>query len=413
MKRILALTLCLIFAMSLTACMRVKADDLMSGIIPNEVKTDVDLTDNAGVMDFAVRLFQNAEESGKNTLISPVSVLCALAMTANGAEGETLTQMEQTLGMTIDELNAYIHAYTNSLAKNNKTKLSIANSIWFADRNDFTPNRDFLQTNADYYGAGIYKSDFGGSARDDINLWVKQNTNGMIDKIIDEIPADAVMYLVNALAFEAEWASIYERSDVNKGNFFKEDETKQPAEFMYATEHSYLTDENAKGFIKYYSGGDYAFAALLPNEDISISDYVNSLTGEKLAEILANKQSESVRTSIPKFKSECSYLLNDYLKDMGMSDAFEGSVADFSKLGNMADSSGIYINRVLHKTYIEVAEKGTRAGAATAVEMNFEGMIQEPDEIKEVYLNRPFVYMIIDTTANLPLFIGTVTTVES
>ena len=409
MKKILALVLCMGLVLSLTACARVKADDLMSGIVPNKVETNVDLKNNTGLMDFAVELFKNAEESGENTLVSPFSVLCALAMTANGADKETLAQMEQALGMPIDELNEYIYAYTNSLAQGEKYKLSVANSIWFSDRADFIPNRDFLQTNANYYGAGIYKADFSGSARDDINLWVKQKTNGMIDKIIDEIPADAVMYLINALAFEAEWASIYERSDVNKGNFFKEDNTKQPADMMYATEHSYLTDENAKGFIKYYSGGEYAFAAILPDEGVSLSDYVNSLTGEKLAEILSNKQSATVRTAIPKFKSECSYLLNDCLKDMGMTDAFSGSLADFSKLGGMDDNSGLYINRVLHKTYIEVAEKGTKAGAVTAVEMNTEGAMVMPEDIKEVYLDRPFVYMIIDTNANLPLFIGTLT----
>lgn len=409
MKKISALILCMVFALSLTACARVKADDLMSGIVPNEVNTNVDLKDNSGVMDFAVELFKNADENGKNTLISPISVLCALAMTANGADGETLAQMEDTLGMPIDELNDYIHAYANSLAQSEKCKLSIANSIWFSDRADFIPNRDFLQKNADYYGASIYKATFNDSARDDINLWVKQNTDGMIDKIIDNIPEDAVMYLVNALAFEAEWASIYEKSDVSEGNFFKEDNTKQLVKFMYNTEGAYLDDETAKGFIKYYSGGKYAFAALLPDEDVSLSDYVNSLTGEKLSEILANKQNVSVRTAIPKFKSECSYLLNDILSDMGMSDAFNGSVSDFSKLGAMSDGSSLYINRVLHKTYIEVAEKGTKAGAATAVEINAEGAYMLPDDVKEVYLDRPFVYMIIDTNANLPLFIGTVT----
>lgn len=410
MKKILALILCLVFALSLTACARVKAEDLMSGIVPNKVDSNVDLTDNSGLKDFAVSLFQNAEKSGNNTLVSPLSVLCALAMTANGADKDTLSQMEQTLGMPIDKLNDYLNAYTASLAQGEKYKLSIANSIWFSDRTDFTPNRDFLQKNADYYGAGIYKATFNDSACDDINLWIKQKTDGMIENILDKIPEDAVMYLVNALAFEAEWADIYEKNDVNKGNFFKEDKTKQSVDFMYGYEGTYLKDENAQGFIKYYSGGKYAFAALLPDEDVSLSEYVKSLSGEKLSEIFSNKQQGvTVKTLIPKFRSECSFRLDNELKAMGMTNAFDGSVSDFSRLGKMADNSSIYINRVLHKTYIEVAEKGTKAGAATVVEMNAEGVMMVPDEVKEVYLNRPFVYMIIDTTANLPLFIGTVT----
>lgn len=409
MKRILAFILCIGMVLSLSGCARkVMAEDLMSGITANEVKTDVDLKNSAGITDFAVKLFQNSEESGKNTLISPFSVLCALAMTANGADGETLAQMEKTLGMSADELNKYLHAYVNSLAQGEKRKLSVANSIWFADRQDFTVNRDFLQTNADYFGADIYKAKFDNAARDDINAWVNNKTDGMIDKIIDEIPGEAVMYLINALAFDAEWQTVYKNTQIRNTKFTKEDKTEQNVKMMYADEYLYLQDDNAQGFIKKYYGGEYAFAALLPDEGVSVSEYVKSLTGEKLSEILSNPQNTSVETAIPKFKNECSYEMSEILYKMGMKDAFNVNNADFSKLGKSTDGN-IYINRVLHKTYIEVDERGTKAGAVTAVEMNLEGCA--PTEPKKVYLDRPFVYMIIDTQTNFPLFIGTVMSV--
>ncbi len=411
MKKILALILCLCSILPLSGCSKtVMADDLMDGINANAVKSDVDLRDNAQVVDFAVRLFQESEESGKSTLVSPFSVLCALSMTANGADGETLSQMEQTLGMPVSELNEYIHAYTNSLTNGKKRKLSTANSIWFRDSQSFTPNRDFLQTNADYYGADIYKKNFDNTTRDDINAWVKDNTDGMIDKIVDEIPDEAIMYLINAIAFDAEWQKVYKEDQVRDGIFTKADKTEQIVKMMNSTEHVYLQDENAKGFIKNYYGGEYAFAALLPDENISVSDYVKSLTGEKLSKILANRQSTTVYTKTPAFKGDYSYEMADILQKMGMTDAFNAGTADFSKLGK-ADEN-IFINRVLHKTHVEVDSKGTKAAAVTAVEMNTRcAAPMDAPEPKEVYLDRPFVYMIIDTNSNFPIFMGTVTEV--
>ncbi len=406
MKKISAIILSALLALSMTGCaMSVSAEDLMSGITANEIKTDIDLSDNEGIMDFAIELFKNSE-NGENTLVSPFSVMCALAMTANGADGETLSQMEETLGMSAEKLNAYIHKYAEMLPQSEKAKLSSANSIWFAEEKGFTPNTDFLQLNADYYGASIYKAKFDNTTVRDINTWVNQKTDGMIKEVLKDLSSDAVMCLVNALAFEAEWGSVYYKNDVRTTTFTKADGTMQNVEMMYGDEGTYLEDENAKGFMKYYSGGGYAFAALLPDEGISVSDYVQSLTGEKLKAILDGKQSCSVDTGLPKFKCECSYEMSDILKQMGMTDAFREEKADFSKLGSSTDGN-IYINRVIHKTFIEVGEKGTRAGAATVVEMNAEGM-PFTDEVKEVILDRPFVYMIIDTNANLPLFMGTV-----
>ncbi len=411
MKKILASILCLCSLLPLSGCSKtVMADDLMSGINAKTVKSDVDIKDNAQAVDFAVRLFQESEESGKSTLVSPFSVLCALSMTANGADGETLAQMEETLGMPVSQLNEYIHAYTKSLAQGEKRKLSAANSIWFKDDPGFIPNRDFLQTNADYYGADIYKRSFDDATLNDINAWVKDNTDGMIEKIIDEIPDDAIMYLINAIAFDAEWQEVYEEDQIWDDTFTKADKTEQTVKMMNSSENVYLQDENAKGFIKYYYGGEYAFAALLPDENISVSDYVKSLSGEKLSEIFANRQDTKVYTKIPEFKGDYGYEMSDILQKMGMTDAFDMGKADFSKLGKAGDN--IFINRVLHKTHIEVDPKGTKAAAVTAVENDCGSAApMEAPEPKEVYLTRPFVYMIIDTNTNFPIFMGTVTEV--
>lgn len=404
---IISLLLICAMAVNLTGCtMEVQAKDLMDGITTSQVNALDDLgSQNADVTDFAIRLFKASEESGKNTLISPLSVLCALAMTANGAEEETLAQMEEVLGMTTEELNLYLYSYMHNLPQGEKYKLSLANSIWFTEDERFTVNQDFLQTNANYYGADIYKAPFDNQTLKDINNWVKQNTDEMIPEILDKIPDEAIMYLVNALAFEAEWMEIYEKQQVRDGKFTKEDGTKQDVEFMYGTEGTYLEDENAIGFKKYYKGGKYAFVAMLPNEGVSVSEYIASLNGESLNALLSNPQYGTVYTSIPKFETEYTVEMAEILKGMGMTEAFDMYNADFEGLGT-STAGNIYISRVLHKTFISVGEKGTKAGAATVVEMA-DGAAAEPQEPKEVYLDRPFVYMLIDCENNIPFFIGT------
>ena len=404
---IISLLLVCAMAVNLTGCtMEVHAKDLMDGITPNQVNALDDLgSQNADVTDFAIRLFKASEESGKNTLISPLSVLCALAMTANGAEEETLAQMEEVLGMTTEELNLYLYSYMQNLPQGEKYKLSLANSIWFTEDERFTVNQDFLQTNANYYGADIYKAPFDKQTLKDINNWVKQNTDEMIPEILDQIPAEAIMYLVNALAFEAEWSEIYEKHQVKDGEFTKEDGTKQDVKFMYGSEGTYLEDEKATGFMKRYKGGKYAFVAMLPNEGVSVSEYIASLDGESLNALLANPQYATVHTSIPKFETEYKVEMSEILKSMGMTEAFDMYNADFEGLGT-STGGNIYISRVLHKTFISVGEKGTKAGAATIVEMK-DGAAAEPTEPKEVYLDRPFVYMLVDCENNIPFFIGT------
>ena len=413
MKKLIALLLVFAMALGLIACSQVSANDLMKDVPAKAVDVLPDMDAGAAAAaDFGVRLFKTSMEEGKNTLISPLSVLYALAMTTNGADGETLAQMEQVLGMDVDNLNSYMLAYLDLLPETKDYKMSLANSIWFKDDPNFAVEQSFLQTNADYYGAGAYKAAFDEGTRNDINNWVKEHTDGMIPEIIDEIPDEAIMYLVNALAFDAKWADEYEEHQIREGSFTMEDGTRQDVDMMHSEEYTYLEDDLATGFIKYYKDRKYAFVAMLPNEGVTVSQYVDSLTGEHLRELLNNPQDLTVFASIPKFETEYDIEMSEVLQEMGMTDAFDWHVADFSRLGTYnVDGMNICINRVLHKTFISVSEQGTRAGAATAVEMVAEGAM-EIVEFKEVVLDRPFVYMLIDCETNLPFFIGTMMNVN-
>ncbi len=350
--------------------------------------------------------------TGENILLSPLSVLSALGMTANGAGGETLAQMESVLGLPAEELNAALAAWAAGLPQEKDCRVDLANSLWLRDDGSFTADPDFLQTVTDWYGAGVFPSKFDSEAVKDINGWVSGSTHGMIPEIIREIPDEAVLYLINALALEAEWERIYKDTQVHENRIFTtEDGREQSVTLMYSDEGFYLEDARAQGFLKPYKGGRWAFAALLPEEGMKLEDYAAALTGKRLYEILSGVQETLVETAIPKFQCEFAAELSDSLKSLGMTDAFDWATADFAAMGS-SPNGPLYISRVLHKTYISVDEKGTKAGAATAVEMPAGGAGPDLRTPPRVYLDRPFLYILVDLETSLPVFIGAVTTME-
>lgn len=426
-KRVLAFLLIAAMVLPLASCggvenEAIQAENLMEGIQenPKEQASDESIptcgegvpnNPEDAVTNFSIELFKNALEADKNTLISPLSVMIALSMTGNGAKGETLKQMETVFDTHISILNGYFAEYMDALPQGEKYKLKLANSIWFTADERFTVEQDFLQKNADYYDADIYRTDFEkDTALKDINLWVEEETDGMVKDILGDIPQDIIMCLINALAFEAEWEETYDKNQVHEKIFTTEAGKEQKVDLMYSHEFLYLEDEAATGFVKYYEDEKYAFVALLPNEGISVSDYVAGLSGEQIKSLLANPRNVHVNAAIPVFNTEYDLLMNDVLMEMGISDAFYQDLADFTGLGT-STGGNIFISRVLHKTYITVGPQGTKAGAATVVEA-VDSAAPIYEDSKTVYLDRPFVYMLIDCENNQPFFIGTVMTVE-
>ncbi|MBQ7761842.1 MAG: serpin family protein [Clostridia bacterium] len=400
---IVSLLLLLALLLNLTGCVKsVKAQNLMDGITPRHITESYDLTEGSvQITDFAIELFKNSK-SENSSVISPLSVLCALGMLSNGANGEAKTEIENAIGMSTEELNLFLYTYVNSLPQGEKYKLSVANSIWVNE--GFSANEEFLQTNKDYHDADVYNAPFNNSTLKDINNWVSNKTDKMIPKILNDISPDSLMYLVNALAFEAEWQEIYEDNQVRNSTFTTENGTEKQMEFMYATEGSYLENENAIGFKKYYKGSKYAFVALLPKNEMTVDQYLSTLNGSELNSLLTSSNYATTYTSIPKFESEYSIEMKEALKKMGIENIFDMEDADLRGVGQI-EGGNLYVSRVLHKSFISVAEKGTRAGAVTVMDLcGSAGPGQEPVYI---YLDRPFVYMLIDTTTNIPFFIGT------
>lgn len=431
-KRICAVSLTICLAFSICGCGKnsdingdknssvrqadIKAENLTAGVKVDKV-TGLELDDAFvnSTADFSVELFKLAVakdlSEGKNVLLSPESISCALAMTANGADEGTRSQMENILagGISIEDYNKYLYTYNKRLTSDDKVKFNLANSVWIKENGGIDVRDDFLEVCKNYYSAQVYKAPFDVTTKDDINSWVNYNTDGMISKLLDEIPADIVMYLINAVAFEGEWETQYKDSQVmDNGQFTDYNGNKQTVCMLNSTEDMYICDENATGFIKNYKGGKFAFMALLPNDGIDVATYVSGMSGEHMIDMYNNRSYEEVRVRIPEFTYEYDTELSEYLKAMGMQEAFDQS-ADFSVMADYSDY--LYINRVLHKAFIQVDRMGTKAAAVTAVEIKSESAPME-DMPKSVYLTRPFVYAIIDTETGLPIFLGAVNTVK-
>lgn len=409
----LSILLICVLALGFTGCTpKVRAADLMENVTAQRVDgRETDEAFAASYADFACKLFKASQKETQNTLLSPLSVMLALAMTANGADAQTKTEMEAVLGggLPLDALNEYLYTYVKNLPLNAGCKLQIANSIWFReDQKRLTVERDFLQKNADYYNAAAYLAPFDSQTVEDINNWVKTNTNGMIDEIIDGINDNTVLYLINALAFDARWQNVYTKNSVHEGTFTAADGSKRTVDMMASDECRYINDGRATGFIKDYQDAKYSFVALLPNEDVPLDDYIVSLTGESLLSAVRHAQNTAVSAQLPKFSYDDKTTMNDALSSLGMPTAFDGDAADFSRLGRSA-AGNLYIGEVLHKTFISVDELGTKAGAVTKVEMNDTGALMD---VRAVTLDRPFVYAVLDNALGLPVFIGAVRDIQ-
>ncbi len=387
------------------------AADLMADIKPSQQPTSPAQIDEAIKKEsnaFAVDLFKKSAENKGNIMISPASVYLALAMTLNGADGETKTAMLDVLadqGLTVDMINNACRSWIALLEKtDSKTKLEIANSIWFDQ--DFTPYKPFLQKNADYFAADVNKLDFNDrNTPKIINNWVKEATHNTIDKIVDSIDPDVVIYLINAVYFKSDWQTKFNKNNTRDRTFNTPDGTIETP-FMHRLDRmTYFSINKATGIALPYADQKFAYFALLPDKEMTprkwLAEQDQSLFND-LARLMAKKPKYTVQLAMPKFEAHYEDSLLNELTELGMGIAFDPYQADFSQM-NEQHTKDLYISEVKHKTFIRVDEKGTEASAATSVEVR---VTSAPQFDKELTLDRPFLYGIMDLQTGMPLFVG-------
>lgn len=358
---------------------------------------------------FAFDLLRNtiAKNTDENITVSPLSVSIALGMARNGANGLTQSEMETTLkmsGLTSDEINEYYKVMNNALPViDPTTKLSIANSIWY--RKDFVVKPSFLDVNTANFNAYVRELDFSQSwAKDTINNWCSVKTKGLIPTILDDIPENAVMYLINAVYFKGIWCNKFDKKLTTESYFYPEKGESVKMNLMQMTDTLlYATDELADYVDLPYGNKAFSMTVIVPKYGKTTNDVLQSMTVDKWNNTVSKLSEEQVQLSLPRFKSENKFLLNDPLIAMGMPTAFTGA-ADFSRISD----ERLLISKVIHKTYISVDEDGTEAAAVTAIEMIKTSMPMYPI----VRADRPFLFVIREKSTGVILFIGKMGKVE-
>lgn len=434
-KRFLALAVCMCLIVSLTACGHENASEIseLSAEISQEEKEQDDkeaeeavknlekMQDTSDkVKDVSMELFKESVSEGKNSMISPVSILMAMAMAENGAAAGSRTQIEEAFGCTTEELSGWLRNWMTSLKTGKNTRMNVANSFWFRDTEGLKVKENYIKTIRDCLDAQAYKAPFDNGTRDEINNWCDENTYGMIKKVIEKISPEDMAIIVNATAFEGAWLVPYEEYQVEEDEtFYQEDGSEEKADMLYSEEGFYIEgkirDNNVTGVKKSYKDG-YSFVALLPEEGVTVAECVKGLDGSTFASLLDNGRYEKVKTAIPEFTSEYTVnnLINTFEK-MGIKDIFSPDMADLSDMATAAAPGSdaaynLYISKILHKTFIEVNRKGTRAAAVTEMVAGCTSMPRQ-EKIHSVRLDRPFIYAIIDDVTETPIFVGTVMSV--
>lgn len=381
------------------------------------------LTDGANIgvcIDYSIKSYdpvktfsydffaQNTD--AQNPVLSPVSAYLALGMAGFGAEGTTQAEFQKLLGEDLMVMSDHL---MNILPKSSEnTTLSLANSAWFDDQ--FLAEDEWLGEIKSLVDAEAFQADLTSTqAMDSMNRWIEEHTNGMISDMVEEpFQKDTRLVLFDTIYFKAKWVSPFEPRLNQDETFTLENGKTFQTEMMRGSFMSaYLSNDKLEGVILPYRSretedGNFAFIALKAKEpDQKIREVCDGLTDEVMAGLLADKQTRLVNIKLPKFEITFDRILNQSLMNMGLTQAFDPALADFSSMGSTRSGQNLFISLVRQKAKIIVDEEGTEAAAATEIEARDSGtMITE--EPVDLFFNVPFLYMIMDMDREIPLFIG-------
>ena len=365
---------------------------------------------------FGLKLFANLRDADAagNVFISPASVAIALAMTYNGAGGETQQAMARALelsGLSLDEVNQSYAALLQTLATADpKVTLSIANSLW--SRQDVAFKQDFLARVRLFYQAEVSALDFSDPATvDAINAWVNEKTNRKIPRILDRISDDAILFLINAIYFKGAWVKAFDPQLTREQPFILSDGSQKQVPMMSRSgEFRYLRGEDFQAVSLPFGAPDtesrFSMLVFLPDPSSSLDALTGRLTAEQWAMWMAQFGLAEGFLAMPRYTLEYEAGLNGALNALGMGVAFDPQQADFGPMVDLRPEN-VFISSVMHKTFIEVNEEGAEAAAVTSVEMGVTSAREEPERFTMI-VERPFLVAIRDDQSGAVLFIGAI-----
>jgi serine protease inhibitor len=356
---------------------------------------------------FAFDIFREIVKStpdSKNIVFSPLSISYALSMTLNGANSATLDSMLKALrikNISLDDINlSYKDLTTALLSVDQRVLISIANSVWI--ENNFVVKKPFTDILTGFYNAESKSFDINdATVPAKINSWIESKTNGLIKEMVDKLNDNTVMLLINAIYFKGKWSMQFDKTATSDRTFTRPDNSTVSAPSMHQSETHKVY--RGSGYILAeipYGQGNFVMDILLPDGN-SFASVIPLLTDEGFKTMSNNLSSSEVNLYLPRFKYGYKKTLKEVLSLMGMGIAFTDA-ADFSNISDLS----LLINEVTHQAFIETNEEGTEAAAATIVDVGVTSAGPEPLLID---INRPFIYIIRETTTNSILFMGRVT----
>jgi serpin B len=329
-------------------------------------------------------------------------------MLLNGCEGETYAQIRDMLGydgMTADEINeAYQSLVSQLLAVDPQVELALANAVWY--RNGFVVKPPYIDAMKTAFDARIEGLDFSQpSALETINQWASDNTNGKIPQVLDEISGDAVMFLMNALYFKGSWTQQFDENGTIEGPFYLDDGTEISTPMM----HGDIPVKSTAGdgyfaFEMFYGRQNFSMVVIVP--ETNLEDFLQNMESETWETVTSELDSQidpwEVPVVFPRFTFEYEKKLNEMLQSLGMTDAFNGALANLS---GISDAS-LVVSFVKQNTFVEVNEDGTEAAAVTTIGIELTSAGDDPPI--PIVVNKPFIFAIREQTTNSLLFIGKV-----
>jgi serpin B len=366
----------------------------------------------AATSRFSFKLYNQLlkDRTSKNVFVSPSSVILALAMTYNGAEGETRQAMARALeieGLSLQEVNRAFADLKSALGTADpKLQLKIANSLWARKGVSLKP--DFIQRTKEFYAAEVTSLDFSDpNAPATINSWVKNNTGDRIDKIVDKISDDTILFLINAIYFKGQWTIEFDKSKTREDDFKLADGSQKRLPMMSQSgKYNYYKGKDFQAVSLPYGTGRMNMYVFLPDKSTTLDQFERKLAVQDWETWLKNFRVAPGELMLPRFKVEYEVDLNDVLKALGMAEAFDPLRANFSGIAQPGQER-IYISKVKHKTFGEVNEEGTVAAAVTSVTAVMTS-VQAPQENFIMKVDRPFFVAIRDNQTGTLLFMGSI-----
>ncbi len=355
---------------------------------------------------FALNFFSKL--SGKDSyVVSPLSLTYLMGMLANGANGVTREEILKTVGcdkdFSLSDLNDLCHWMVTHAGKQDPAvKVNIADYI--ALNNRYSLKQDFAKLIASQYNGGVESLDFSDSKTTDrINGWCKKQTDGMIPKIIDQVDAGAISYIMNAIYFNGTWKDKFRKTETKQENFKGYTRNIQRVNMMHRNgKYQYMDNADFAAVNIPYGNGTYALTVVLPQEAKSIDDIMKVMDAAKLSALRNEMEECVVDLKLPRFTTELNLDLNDIVSQLGASSMFDASRSDFSYFCN----EKAYVSKMIQKAKIEVSEEGTKAAAVTAAVMMMTSLEAHVPRRVDFHADRPFVYMITERTTGAIFFIG-------